>query len=182
MEGSIRMSYAGHAATIISLCFAVLVGTAAGAEESDPAAAKVPVETPQADAANEKAESEKAAPAEAAPAKAAATKTTASGMKITMLRVGTGASPNARDRVVVHYHGTFEDGKVFDSSVDRGKPAVFPLNRVIRCWTEGLQLMKVGGKARLVCPPKIAYGPRGKPPKIPKNATLTFEVELLEIK
>jgi FKBP-type peptidyl-prolyl cis-trans isomerase len=176
------MIYAGQAATIISLCFALLIGTAAGAEESDPAAAKVPAEIPQTDAATEKAEPEKAEPEKVTPAKAAATKTTKSGLKITTLKQGTGASPKARDRVVVHYHGTFEDGKVFDSSVDRGKPAVFPLNRVIRCWTEGLQLMKVGGKARLVCPPKIAYGARGKPPKIPKNATLTFEVELLEIK
>jgi len=112
---------------------------------------------------------------------APATVTTKSGLQITTLREGTGKSPNRRDRVSVHYHGTFENGEVFDSSVDRGKPAVFPLNRVIKCWTEGLQLMKVGGKARLVCPPKIAYGKRGSPPTIPPNATLTFEVELLAI-
>jgi FKBP-type peptidyl-prolyl cis-trans isomerase FkpA len=107
--------------------------------------------------------------------------TTKSGLQITTLREGTGKSPTRRDRVSVHYHGTFENGEVFDSSVDRGKPAVFPLNRVIKCWTEGLQLMKVGGKAKLVCPPKIAYGKRGSPPAIPPNATLTFEVEILAI-
>ena len=106
----------------------------------------------------------------------------ASGLTITHITEGSGDRPTATDVVRVHYHGTFPDGKVFDSSVERGKPATFPLNRVIRCWTEGLQLMKVGGKARLVCPPEIAYGVRGKPPRIPPNATLTFEVELLEIK
>jgi FKBP-type peptidyl-prolyl cis-trans isomerase FkpA len=122
--------------------------------------------------ASEEAASEPEAPA---------TVTTKSGLQITTLREGTGKSPTRRDRVSVHYHGTFENGEVFDSSVDRGKPAVFPLNRVIKCWTEGLQLMKVGGKAKLVCPPKIAYGKRGSPPAIPPNATLTFEVEILAI-
>lgn len=107
--------------------------------------------------------------------------TTDSGLEITHLVEGTGASPERRDRVRVHYHGTFPDGKVFDSSVDRGRPAVFPLNRVIPCWTEGLALMKVGGKAKLVCPPEIAYGAAGFPPRIPANATLHFEVELLAI-
>ena len=94
---------------------------------------------------------------------------------------GTGASPTATSKVKVHYHGTFEDGRVFDSSVERGQPATFPLNRVIKCWTEGLQMMKVGGKAKLVCPADIAYGAAGRPPKIPANATLYFEVELLAI-
>ncbi len=125
---------------------------------------------------------EQSAAEEAAPeSEAPATVKTQSGLQITTLREGTGKSPKRRDRVSVHYHGTFENGEVFDSSVDRGKPAVFPLNRVIKCWTEGLQLMKVGGKAKLVCPPKIAYGKRGSPPTIPPNATLTFEVELLAI-
>ena len=107
--------------------------------------------------------------------------TTASGLTITHLTEGSGPSPGASDVVQVHYHGTFPDGKVFDSSVDRGEPARFPLNRVIPCWTEGVGLMKVGGKAKLVCPPEIAYGPRGAPPRIPANATLHFEVELLAI-
>jgi len=108
--------------------------------------------------------------------------TTASGLQMTEMVAGTGESPTATDVVVVHYHGTFEDGSVFDSSVERGQQATFPLNRVIPCWTEALQLMKVGGKSRLVCPPGIAYGARGAPPRIPPNATLTFEVELFEIK
>jgi FKBP-type peptidyl-prolyl cis-trans isomerase FkpA len=83
--------------------------------------------------------------------------------------------------VQVHYHGTFPDGRVFDSSVERGDPASFPLNRVIPCWTQGVQQMKVGGKAKLVCPPELAYGAAGAPPTIPPNATLVFEVELLAI-
>ncbi len=111
----------------------------------------------------------------------AETITTPSGLQITQLVVGDGPSPKATDVVRVHYHGTFPDGRVFDSSVERGEPARFPLNRVIPCWTEGVQMMKVGGKAKLVCPPNIAYGPRGAPPRIPPNATLHFEVELLGI-
>ncbi len=103
-----------------------------------------------------------------------------SGVIITELTAGTGASPTATDTVTVHYHGTLRDGSVFDSSVDRGTPATFPLNQVISCWTEGLQTMKVGGKSRLVCPPDTAYGPQGRP-GIPPNAVLVFEVELLEI-
>ena len=106
---------------------------------------------------------------------------TDSGLRITEMRAGDGPSPKATDVVVVHYHGTFEDGKVFDSSVDRGAKATFPLNRVIPCWTEGLQLMKVGGKSRLICPPEIAYGAMGTP-RIPANSTLVFEVELFEIR
>jgi FKBP-type peptidyl-prolyl cis-trans isomerase FkpA len=81
----------------------------------------------------------------------------------------------------VHYRGTFPDGKEFDSSYKRGEPIEFPLNRVIRCWTEGVQKMKVGGKAKLTCPPEIAYGERGAGGAIPPNATLQFEVELLAI-
>jgi len=107
---------------------------------------------------------------------------TESGLEITHLVEGDGEHPTASSTVEVHYHGTLEDGSVFDSSVDRGRPASFPLNRVIDCWTEGVQLMKVGGKAKLVCPPEIAYGARGTPGgPIPENATLTFEVELLKI-
>jgi FKBP-type peptidyl-prolyl cis-trans isomerase len=139
-------------------------------------------QTAEQPAAEEKeADTADAAEETAAEPEAPASVTTKSGLQITTLREGTGKSPKRRDRVSVHYHGTFENGEVFDSSVDRGKPAVFRLNRVIKCWTEGLQLMKVGGKAKLVCPPKIAYGKRGSPPSIPPNATLTFEVELLAI-
>jgi FKBP-type peptidyl-prolyl cis-trans isomerase FkpA len=105
---------------------------------------------------------------------------TESGMVMTSLKAGTGPMPKATDKVKVHYRGTLMDGTEFDSSFKRNKPAEFPLNRVIPCWTEGVQKMKVGGKARLVCPAKIAYGKRGTP-GIPPNSTLVFEVELLEI-
>jgi len=97
------------------------------------------------------------------------------------VKVGTGASPKADSTVKVHYHGTLRDGTVFDSSVQRGEPISFPLNGVIPCWTEGVQKMKVGEKARLVCPSGIAYGDQGRPPVIPGGATLVFEVELLGI-
>ena len=110
-------------------------------------------------------------PAEAAPAR----------IEVTRIVEGTGLSPAKTDTVVVHYHGTFPDGRVFDSSRDRGEPARFPLNRVIRCWTDAVSQMKVGGKAQLVCPPEAAYGSRGAPPAIPPDATLHFEVELLGI-
>jgi FKBP-type peptidyl-prolyl cis-trans isomerase FkpA len=108
-------------------------------------------------------------------------KKTASGLIITTLKEGKGAVPKATDMVKVHYHGTLPNGKVFDSSVQRKEPASFGLNQVIPCWTEGVQLMKVGGKSRLVCPASIAYGDRGAPPNIPPGATLIFEVELLAI-
>ena len=117
-------------------------------------------------------------------AKAAAepgAKRTSSGLVIKTLTAGTGPSPKPTDKVKVHYHGTLSDGTVFDSSVQRGQPATFPLNGVIKCWTEGVQLMKVGGKSRLVCPPDLAYGDNGAPPRIKPGATLVFEVELLEI-
>ncbi|HEY0940850.1 MAG TPA: FKBP-type peptidyl-prolyl cis-trans isomerase [Steroidobacter sp.] len=104
-----------------------------------------------------------------------------SGLVITTLTEGTGPSPQASDTVKVHYHGTLANGKVFDSSVERGEPATFPLNGVIPCWTEGVQQMKVGGKSRLVCPAAIAYGDRGAPPDIGPGATLFFDVELLAI-
>ena len=96
-------------------------------------------------------------------------------------KAGTGAAPKATDKVKVHYKGTLPDGTVFDSSIDRGQPATFSLNGVIPCWTQGLQLMKEGGKARLVCPPDLAYGDMGSPPKIKGGATLVFEVELISI-
>lgn len=97
------------------------------------------------------------------------------------LAPGTGANPKATDTVKVHYHGTLRDGTVFDSSKERGTPATFPLNRVIPCWTEAVQKMKVGGKAKIVCPSAIAYGDRGAPPKIKPGAPLVFEVELIGI-
>ena len=106
---------------------------------------------------------------------------TASGMLIKHTQPGTGASPTATDEVKVHYEGRLIDGKVFDSSIKRGEPATFPLNGVIACWTEGVQTMKVGGKAQFVCPANLAYGPNGSPPTIPPQATLVFDVELLDI-
>jgi FKBP-type peptidyl-prolyl cis-trans isomerase FkpA len=109
-----------------------------------------------------------------------ATKTD-SGLIIITEKEGTGPNPQPTDTVKVNYHGTLRDGTVFDSSVERGTPATFPLNRVIPCWTEGLQKMKVGGKAKLICPSSIAYGDRGAPPKIKPGAPLVFDVELLEI-
>jgi FKBP-type peptidyl-prolyl cis-trans isomerase FkpA len=117
-------------------------------------------------------------------AKAAAepgAKKTASGAIVTTIKEGKGPSPKASDTVKVHYQGTLVNGKVFDSSIQRGQPATFPLGNVIKCWTEGMQEIKVGGKARLVCPADIAYGDRGSPPTIKPGATLVFEVELLEI-
>jgi FKBP-type peptidyl-prolyl cis-trans isomerase FkpA len=113
--------------------------------------------------------------------KEAGAKKTESGAIVTTIKEGKGEQPKATDTVKVHYHGTLIDGTVFDSSVKRGEPATFPLNQVIKCWTEGVQLMKVGGKSKLVCPSAIAYGDRGSPPTIKPGATLVFEVELLEI-
>ena len=107
---------------------------------------------------------------------------TASGLIYQQIKAGTGAQPKASDIVKVHYTGTFIDGKEFDSSVKRGEPAEFPLGQVIPCWTEGVGKMKVGGKAKLVCPSDIAYGDQGRPPIIPGGSTLIFEVELLDVK
>jgi FKBP-type peptidyl-prolyl cis-trans isomerase len=115
-----------------------------------------------------------------AAAEAGATKT-ASGIVVKTITAGTGASPAATDEVKVDYEGTLVNGKVFDSSIKRGEPATFPLNGVIPCWTEAVQLMKVGGKARIVCPSELAYGERGSPPQIRPNNTLVFEVKLLDI-
>lgn len=106
---------------------------------------------------------------------------TESGLIYKDIQPGTGASPNASDSVKVNYRGTLIDGTEFDSSYKRNQPAQFPLSGVIRCWTEGVQKMKLGGKARLVCPSDIAYGDNGHPPVIPGGATLIFEIELLEI-
>ncbi len=108
--------------------------------------------------------------------------TTPSGLVYQSIKDGTGASPAASDTVKVHYRGTLLDGKEFDSSYKRGEPIEFPLSGVIPCWTEGVQKMKPGGKAKLTCPPAIAYGARGAGGVIPPNATLNFEVELISVK
>ena len=114
-------------------------------------------------------------------AKEAGALVTPSGLVYRAVKEGSGANPTAADTVKVHYKGTFPDGKEFDSSYSRGTPIEFPLSRVIPCWTEGVQRMKVGGKAKLTCPSEIAYGSRGAGGVIPPNATLVFEVELLGI-
>ena len=109
--------------------------------------------------------------------------TTPSGLIYQSLKEGSGTSPAASDTVKVHYRGTFPDsGKEFDSSYKRGEPIEFPLSGVIPCWTEGVQKMKPGGKAKLTCPPAIAYGARGAGGVIPPNATLSFEVELISVR
>ena len=117
----------------------------------------------------------------AAAAKEAGAQVTKSGLVYRSLKEGAGSSPAATDRVKVHYKGSFPDGKEFDSSYKRNEPTEFPLNGVISCWTEGVQLMKTGGKAKLTCPSAIAYGARGAGGVIPPNATLVFEIELLGI-
>jgi FKBP-type peptidyl-prolyl cis-trans isomerase FkpA len=117
----------------------------------------------------------------AAAAKEPGATQTTSGLVYRAIKDGTGAAPKATDLVKVHYRGTFPDGREFDSSYKRNEPAEFPLNQVIPCWTEGVQRMKVGGKAKLTCPAAIAYGARGAGTVIPPNATLLFEVELLGI-
>ena len=107
---------------------------------------------------------------------------TASGLVYVSLKDGTGPSPAATDTVKVNYRGALTDGKEFDSSAKNGGPVSFPLNKVIPCWTEGVQKMKVGGKAKLTCPSAIAYGSRGAGGVIPPNATLLFDVELIAVK
>lgn len=107
---------------------------------------------------------------------------TASGLRYIAIKEGTGASPKATDIVKVHYTGRLTDGTVFDSSVERGEPAEFPLNQVIKGWTEGLQLMKEGGKYIFYIPSDLGYGPAGAGGVIPPDANLIFEVELLEVK
>jgi FKBP-type peptidyl-prolyl cis-trans isomerase FkpA len=115
-------------------------------------------------------------------AKEEGAKKTASGLIYKEIIAGKGSQPKATDIVKVNYTGSFIDGKVFDSSVQRGQPVEFPLGQVIPCWTEGVSMMKVGGKAKLVCPSELAYGDQGKPPIITGGATLIFEVELLDVK
>ena len=120
-------------------------------------------------------------PVLAAAAKEEGAIVTPTGLVYRSLKDGTGASPAASDKVKVHYRGTFPDGKEFDSSYKRNEAIEFPLSGVIKCWTEGVQRMKVGGKAKLTCPAAIAYGERGAGSVIPPKATLLFEVELLGI-
>ena len=164
----------------------VMQGIADGAS-GKPTAVKMEEYAPKVQALGQ-AKSEKRAAAEKAKgqaflaaeaAKPGVTKTE-SGVLYTETLAGTGPSPAATDKVKVHYRGTLIDGTEFDSSITRGQPAEFPLNGVIKCWTDGLQKMKVGGKAKLVCPSDLAYGDRGRP-SIPAGSTLVFEVELLEI-
>ena len=106
---------------------------------------------------------------------------TESGIQYSVITAAEGDKPAATDTVKVHYKGTFLNGDTFDSSYDRGEPAVFPLNRVIKGWTEGVQLMSVGSKYKFTIPSELAYGPNGNPPRIPGNSVLEFEIELLEI-
>ncbi len=106
---------------------------------------------------------------------------TVSGAMVKVTKEGTGEAPTGSSKVKIDYHGTLIDGTVFDSSKDRGEPATFALGGLIKCWGEGIPNIKVGGSATLVCPPNTAYGATGSPPVIPPNATLVFEVDLLEI-
>lgn len=118
----------------------------------------------------------------AAAAKEPGAKVTPSGLVILMVKEGNGTQPTASSTVRVHYRGMFPDGREFDSSYSRGEPIEFPLTGVIKCWTEGVALMKVGGAAKLTCPSSIAYGARGAGGTIPPNATLVFEVALLGVR
>lgn len=107
--------------------------------------------------------------------------TTASGLQYEVLESGSGVKPDLHSTVVTHYHGTLIDGTVFDSSVDRGEPATFGVNQVISGWTEALQLMSVGDKWRIACPPDLAYGEQGAGDSIPPNTALVFEIHLIDI-
>ena len=152
----------------------------ASAETDSPASAETDVPAPDLAASDEPA-APPANPFLAENAKRDGVVTTRTGLQYEVLASGDGATPGPTDTVTTHYHGTFTDGRVFDSSVERGVPASFPVNRVIKGWTEALQLMKVGDKWKLYCPPDLAYGEAGRG-GIPPNSTLVFEVELLDVK
>lgn len=132
--------------------------------------------------AEEKAKTEQATMDKTLNEKYAGAKVTVSGLRYIVEKEGMGASPIATNQVTVHYTGTLLNGKKFDSSVDRGQPATFGLNQVIPGWTEGLQLMKVGGKTKFIIPPALGYGAAGAQGVIPPNAWLVFDIELLEVK
>lgn len=171
--------------TTAALAFALTSTLTACADGSKPANPAAPAE--KAAAAETKATDNKATDNKAKDNKAKDNKestkvtTTASGLKYEVVTEGSGAKPSATDSVTVHYKGTLADGTVFDSSYDRGEPATFPLNRVIKGWTEGLQLMTPGSKYIFTIPPDLGYGAAGAGGKIPPNATLVFEVELISI-
>jgi FKBP-type peptidyl-prolyl cis-trans isomerase FkpA len=155
-------------------CALLFCGAAAAQPATPPNVAGAPSMAP-------KLVSDAAAAPAAKASGAAATETLPSGVKVTHTRVGTGESPTAASRVKVHYEGTLTNGTVFDSSYKRGEPITFGLNQVIPCWTQGVQKMKVGGKATLNCPSDTAYGARAVGGAIPANSNLVFVVELLGI-
>jgi len=158
-------------------------GVAGAADHVNPAQYVTQIQALQQERQAEVAAEEKIRSTEflAAAAKEKGAKKFDSGIILTTISEGSGDSPKPSDTVRVHYHGTLRNGNVFDSSVERAQPATFPLNGVIPCWTEGVGMMKVGGKSKLICPSDTAYGDGGRPPAIPGGAALVFEVELLEI-
>lgn len=162
------------------LTFSLFLSGCLTNKKEEPAQANAPSAPPAAYPESQKPTEDKPKPA-AAPSKPKGPKTTYSGLQYEVLREGTGRRPTMYNSVKVHYHGYFPNGSVFDSSVDRGRPATFGLNQVITGWTEGIQLMKEGAKYRFTIPPHLAYGKRGSPPKIGPNQTLKFDVELIEV-
>ena len=172
------------------LCLATALGLTACDSKSGSSSNASPADSSSGNSAAggsnaEASESGEGKPTKTGPREAIAkpeTKTTASGLKYTVLKKGSGnVNPKATDTVTVHYHGTLLNGTVFDSSVDSGQPASFPLNQVIPGWTEGVQLMVVGDKFKFEIPANLAYGAQSPSPLIPPNSTLVFEVELLGI-
>ena len=171
-------------AAFAALCLAACDGHKSAAENTTPPAPANTAESaaPNADGSTAYSSGAAAKSSERPPREENKTKTTASGLKYKVLKRGSGkVNPKATDTVEVHYHGTLEDGTVFDSSVERKQPATFPLNGVIPGWTEGVQLMREGDKFRFEIPPNLAYGEHSPSPQIPPNSTLIFEVELLKI-